>query len=178
MNIIVLRQLAILSLLLGGVLGIITLIPFLGTLSFIILMFCAAAIIMWFMLKVELLDISSNKESIVTGAIIGFISFIGFSIIYLPLVAILGRIFHLYMQYGISLFLGVGSFGVILMLVIFMAILCATTNAFGGFLTYYGMEFLKSIQKPELPPQQNFQQQIYPQNQTHPFNGGDNEFKL
>src|SRR5574344_350300 len=174
MNRIVLKQIIILSILFGAVLGLLTIIPFIGFFAFLILMFFGSMILMWFMTKVELLYLSEMKESIIIGAIIGFVSFLGFSVIYLPLVAILGRVFKLYMQYGISLFLGVGSFGVILMLIIFMAILCATVNAFGGFIAYYGLEFLKSLVKSEQPKidLQNSQQI------QKPFNGGNNDFKL
>lgn len=147
MNVAVLKQLTILSLLSGGALGVVTLIPFIETISFIGLMFFAATLIIWFMTKVELINIQSNRESVVTGAIIGFLAFLGFCVTYLPLVLILGRGFGLYNRYGISLFLGAGSFGVILMLVVFMAILCAVTNAFSGFITYYAMDFIKSMEK-------------------------------
>lgn len=174
MNLIIIRQLTILSLLLGAFLGIITLIPFIGTISFIILMFFSAMLIILLMVKLELLQMSDVKGSIVIGAIIGFVSFLGFSVIYLPLVAVLGRVFKLYMHYGVSLFLGAGSFGVILMLVIFMAILCAITNAFSGFATYYFLEFIKQMKQNQISNQgynqdydeqyNQFQQQVQEQN--------------
>jgi len=145
MNKLAIKQLSILSAILGGLLGILTLIPFVGQLAFIILMCFAAVLVIWFMLKVELIDLTSNKQSIIAGAISGFISFIAFCIVYLPFVYVLGRVFNLYSFYGVSVFLNVGSFGIIILLVLFMGLLSATINAFTGFLTYYMLEFLKNI---------------------------------
>ncbi|MBP3924303.1 hypothetical protein J6E39_03580 [bacterium] len=145
MNKLSIKQLSTLSAILGVLLGVLTLIPFVGQLAFIILMCFAAVIVIWFMLKVELIEIKTNKQSIVAGAIVGFISFIAFCVMYLPLVYVLSRVFNLYSWYGVSVFLSVGSFGIIILLVLFMALLSAVINAFTGFLTYYGLEFLKNI---------------------------------
>lgn len=145
MNKLALKQLSILSAILGIILGIITLIPFIGQVAFIVLMCFVSVLILWFMLKVELIDISTNKQSIILGAISGFISFITFCVIYLPLVFIISRLFNLYSWYGVSVFLNVGSFGIIILLVLFMGLLSAVINAFTGFLTYYCYEFLKNI---------------------------------
>lgn len=143
----VIRQLILLSMLIGGALGVLTLVPFIDIFAFLFLMFCSAPLIMWVMINVELLDIQNNRSSVVAGSLIGFWSFIGFCIIYLPLVTLLGRVFGLYNRYGISIFLGVGSFWVIVLLILFMAILSAITNAFGGFVTYYLIDYIKPTEK-------------------------------
>lgn len=145
MNKLALKQLSILSAILGIILGIVTLIPFIGQIAFIVLMCFVSVLVLWFMLKVELIDISTNKQSIILGAIAGFISFITFCVVYLPLVFILSRLFNLYSWYGVSVFLNVGSFGIIILLVLFMGLLSAVINGFTGFLTYYSYEFLKNI---------------------------------
>ncbi len=144
MNITTIKPLIILSAISGAILGILTLIPYLGQIAFLITMCFISVPIIILMQKLELIDIKSNKQSILTGAIIGFMSFLTFCAIYLPTVYILGRTFNLYSLYGVSLFLNVGSFGIITLLVLFMAILSATINAFVGFLTYYGIDFFKN----------------------------------
>ena len=145
MNKILLKQITILSILAGTALAVLTLIPFIGTFAFIILMCLVSSLIIILMVKLNLLEVLSIRESVLLGAIIGFISFLGFSAVYLPIVAILGRFFSLNALYGISLMLNVGSFGIILMLTIFMAVLSATINAFSAFITFYVLEFLKTV---------------------------------
>jgi len=147
MNKTLLKQTSILSVILGVALGILTLIPFIGKIAFIILMCLASAIIIIFMLKVELLDLLSIKESVILGAIIGFVSFIAFCVVYLPFVAILGKVFGLYSLYGISIALQAGSTGIIILMVLFMGVLSATINAFTAFLTFYLAEFLGMCKK-------------------------------
>ena len=96
------------------------------------------------MTKSELLIINSVRESAVLGAIIGFTSFLGFSLFYVPIIIILAKYFNIYPNYGISMALSNASLGVIIIFVIFVAILSATLNAFSGFLTFYGINFFKS----------------------------------
>lgn len=155
MNLTLLKQIGMLSSILGAVLGGVTLIPFIGNISFLILMCLSSAIIILLMVRCEMLEILSVKEGVSLGALIGFVSFLAFSIIYLPCVAILGKVFKLYSFYGISLIMSVGSFGVILMLTVFVAVLSAVINAFTAFLTFYGIELYNNLKRNELQ-RQNF----------------------
>lgn len=145
MNKNILKQISILSIIFGAALGIITLIPFIGEIAFWVLMCLAAVCVLFFMIKHDLLCLSTVQEGVVLGAISGFVSFIGFSITYIPFVIILAKIFQIYHNYGVSMALSTASFGLIIVLVIFMGILCATINAFSGFLTYYGIELHKML---------------------------------
>ena len=149
MNKTILKQAAFLSIFLGAALGVITVIPFLGDIAFWILMCLSAAAVILFMTKLEMLSVKSVQESAVLGAIIGFISFIGFSVLYIPLIIALAKFFQIYPNYGVSMALSNASLGLIIVLVIFMAVLCATTNAFSGFLTYYGMDFFRILNEKE-----------------------------
>lgn len=149
MNKTILKQAAFLSIFLGAALGVITVIPFLGDIAFWILMCLSAAAVILFMTKLEMLSVKSVQESAVLGAIIGFISFIGFSVLYIPLIIALAKFFQIYPNYGVSMALSNASFGLIIVLVIFMAVLCATINAFSGFLTYYGMDFFRILNEKE-----------------------------
>ncbi len=149
MNKTILKQAAFLSIFLGAALGIITVIPFLGDIAFWILMCLSAAAVILFMTKLEMLSVKSVQESAVLGAIIGFISFIGFSVLYIPLIIALAKFFQIYPNYGVSMALSNASLGLIIVLVIFMAVLCATINAFSGFLTYYGMDFFRILNEKE-----------------------------
>ena len=85
------------------------------------------------------------KESVVVGALIGAISYIAFSIIYIPIVIILMKFFGLYTNYGVSLILSSASFWILVVLTVFMAVLSATVNAFSAFLTYYINDIIKGM---------------------------------
>ena len=147
MNTNILKQISLLSLFLGGALGVITLIPFIGELAFWILMCAASPIVILFMMKMEMIDIQTVKESVVIGSIIGFISFIGFSIFYMPISVLLIKLFNYSTNYGVSLALSQASFGLIIVMVLFISVLSATVNAFSGFLTYYGIDLYKMLNK-------------------------------
>ena len=62
MNKKILKQVSLLSLLLGAILGIITTIPFVGTFAFWVLMCFVSTAILLFMVKNELLTINKSNE--------------------------------------------------------------------------------------------------------------------
>ena len=147
MNPLVVKQTAILSAILGGICGILTLIPFVRTFSFLILILCISAIIIIYMKRNNSIGVLDIKEGAVLGGIIGFVSFIAFSIVFIPLVTIVGLIFKNYYTYGISYMLKVSGFFVLVMLVVFLAILSALMNAFAGLTTAYIYEILSGFKK-------------------------------
>ena len=81
------------------------------------------------------------------GAIAGFVSYLGFSVVYVPISVILMKFFHIAANYGVGLMLGNASFFILVVISVFMGVLSATVNAFTGFLTFYVLEFLNSINK-------------------------------
>ncbi|HPT41713.1 MAG TPA: hypothetical protein PLG15_04955 [Candidatus Gastranaerophilaceae bacterium] len=149
MNPLLMKQTAILSAILGGILGVLTLIPFVRNFSFMILILCISAVVIVYMKRHELIGIIDLREGALLGAIIGFVSFIAFSVVFIPLVTIVGWIFKGYYTYGISYMLKVSGFFVLVMLVIFLAVLSALMNAFAGLVTAYVYEVLLGIKKEE-----------------------------
>ena len=147
MNKNILKQVSLLSIFLGAALGVITIIPYIGEIAFWILMCLSSTAVILFMTKLDMLRITTVQESAVLGAIIGFISFIGFSIFYIPIIIVLARFFQYYPNYGVSMALNNASLGLIIVLVIFMGVLAATINAFSGFLTFYGIDFFQLLNK-------------------------------
>lgn len=147
MNQLIVKQAAVLSAILGGILGILTLIPFVRNFSFMLLILAVSAVIIIYMKKNDLIGIIDVKEGAILGAIIGFISFIAFSIVFVPLVALVGLIFKGYYTFGISYMLKVSGFFVLIMLVLFMGILSALMNAFAGLVTAYMYEVLSGVKK-------------------------------
>lgn len=146
-NFILLKQIAILSAFFGAVLGALTLIPYLGVISFVFLICFISPLVIWILVKYNYLSLSSIKDSVITGAISGFIAYMGFSIIYVPISVILMKLFHISANIGVGYMLGNASFFLLLILSLFMGVLGATVNAFTGFLTFYVLDFINSIEK-------------------------------
>lgn len=146
-NFILLKQIAILSAFFGAVLGALTLIPYLGIISFVSLICFISPLVIWILVKYNCLSLSSIKDSVITGAISGFIAYMGFSIIYVPISVILMKLFHISANIGVGYMLGNASFFLLLILSLFMGVLGATVNAFTGFLTFYVLDFINSIEK-------------------------------
>ncbi len=135
-NKIFLKRLSILSGVMGLILGIITIIPFICNFSFFALILLSAPILFIYLKKLSLLGYVEPKQGAIYGAIIGFISFIGFSISFVPLATIIGFIYKGSFYLGVSLLFRSGIF-VTIMMVLFVAILAALMNAFSGLVTMY-----------------------------------------
>lgn len=71
----------------------------------------------------------------------------GFSIIYIPISVILMKAFHLAANIGVGFMLGNANFFLLMIISLFMGVLAATVNAFTGFLTFYVLDFINSIEK-------------------------------
>jgi len=154
MNPIVVKQTAILSAILGAILGVLTLIPFVRNFSFLLLILCISAVIIVYMKRNDLIGIIDAKEGAILGAIIGFVSFIAFSIVFVPLVTIVGAIFKGYYTFGITYMFRVSGFFVLVMLVVFLGMLSALMNAFAGLVTAYLYEVLTGMKKEEKEQEQ------------------------
>lgn len=146
MNPLLVKQTAILSAILGGILGVLTLIPFVRNFSFLLLILCISAVVIIYMKRNDLIGIIDVKEGAILGAIIGFVSFIAFSIVFVPLATIFGLIFkNSYFSWLVMFFKS--GFFVLIMLVIFLGILSALMNAFAGLVTAYVYEILTGVKK-------------------------------
>ena len=149
MNFQIVKQTAILSAILGGILGVLTLLPFVRNFSFMLLILCISAVVIVYMKKNDLIGIIDVKEGAILGAIIGFISFVAFSMVFVPLVTIVGAIFKGYYTFGITYMLRISGFFVLVMLVVFLGLLSALMNAFAGLVTAYLYEVLSGVKKEE-----------------------------
>ena len=141
-----LKQMGMLSSVLGLVLGVITIIPFICNFSFFALIVLSAPIILVYMKKLDMIGILDIRQGAMYGAIIGFISFVAFSVSFVPLATIIGFIYKGSFYLGVSLLFRTGFF-VLIMMVFFVALLAALMNAFSGLVTIYVYNQLE--QKPE-----------------------------
>ena len=148
MNFLILKQLAILSAFAGVILGFITVIPYISAISFFTLILFLSAIILVYLKQNDLIADFSLKEGGIYGALIGFVSFIAFSIIFSPISMLLGWLIPSYTQGFMKFFVtSFGSFVLMIFFILFTAGLSALFNAFSGLVTAYVYELLGKIKK-------------------------------
>ena len=140
-----LKVILLMSTLLGLVIGLLSPMPYIGGLAFFILLCFSAPIVLGMLLNIGVLKIDNISESAVLGGIVGFVSYLAFSVVYMPIVLILYKTFNYYVNYGVTLALTNANLFVIVTVSIFMGILSASINAFSGFLTYYLAEVFKNM---------------------------------
>lgn len=144
MDLILLRQISVLSVLFGGIIGLVTLVPYLGTVTFTFLICFIAPVVIWLLITNKCLIMEKAQDSIIVGAVSGFISFMAFSVVYIPVSVILMRFFGLASNYGVGLMLANANLFLLAVISIFMGVVGATVNAFTGFLTYYVIELINN----------------------------------
>ena len=148
MNLLLLKQLSILSVFSGVILGLVTIVPYVSFISFMILITCLSAFVLVYLKQNDLIGIISIREGCIFGAVIGFVSFIAFSLVYSPLSMLLGWLIPSYTQGFLRFFLGsFGSVIVMFLLMILMAGISALFNGFTGLVTAYVYELLTGIKK-------------------------------
>lgn len=130
------KQMSVMSAIAGCFLGVLTIIPFICNFSFFTLIVLSAALMLTYMKKLNLIGNLSPQNGAIYGAIIGFMAFIGFSVSFMPLATLIGLIYKGSFYLGISLLFRSGFF-VMIMIVFFVALLCALINAFSGMVTMY-----------------------------------------
>ena len=144
---ILLKQISVLSAFFGAVIGFITLIPYVGTLSFIFLICFIAPLVIWLLIKYNCMSMNSIKDGIITGAIAGFVAYMAFSAVYIPISVVLIKLLHFSANYGIGIMLNNAGFFILTVVSLFLGVVGATVNAFTGFLSFYVIDFLKSVKK-------------------------------
>ena len=145
MNKVILKHLAILGLLIGAVLGILAAIPYVGGFALFAVLFLASPVVMLLLIMAGKYDLTTPKDSIINGALIGFFCNITFSFAYCIVTAIL----YLAIKFTTNLFLTVmiinSPVWLLILVVLFTGVLTATTNAFSGFLTYYIINLIRDL---------------------------------
>ena len=148
MNLLLLKQLSILSAFAGAILGFITIIPYVSFISFMLLILCLSAFVLAYLKQNELIGIISVREGCIFGAVIGFVSFLAFAVVFTPISMLLGWLIPSYTQGFMRFFLGsFGSFIVMIFLIIFMGGISALFNAFSGLVTAYVYELISGVKK-------------------------------
>ncbi len=143
MNIIFVKQISILSIIFGGILGLITLIPYIGLFSFLICSFAAGSLIIYYMQKIELIGEFDTKAWTIYGAISGFVCFIGFCVTFVPLATLIGLFAKTSYYVGVSIMFR-NSFILTIIMSLFVATINGLLNGFGAMTTSYVLELIKN----------------------------------
>ncbi|MCM1265148.1 MAG: hypothetical protein NC200_03025 [Candidatus Gastranaerophilales bacterium] len=159
MNILLLKQIGLFSVLIGLIIGAITPIPIIGPFVFTMYFLALSAGIIIYLKKNNILGDITVKEGGIIGAVIGFTSFIALACVFIPISALCGFIFHDFLgRFIADCFTGGLTFVLLIFLLFLFALLCALMNGFTGAVTAYVYEVLAELQKEEnnTPERNNF----------------------
>lgn len=145
MNKVILKHLSLYSLFAGLIFGVFAAIPYIGGLALFAVLFLSAPVVMLFLIMAGKYDLTTGKDSIINGAISGFFANITFAFAYCTFVALLYVIFKFTTNYFLTAAIMNSPIWLLVVLILFIGVLTATTNAFSGFLTYYIVNLIRDI---------------------------------
>jgi len=145
MNKVILKNLALSGLIIGSIFGVLGAIPYVGGFALFSILFLVAPVVMLLLIMAGKLDLTTPKDSIINGALIGFFSNITFSFAYSIVVALLHLTIKFTTNYVLTAMIINSPIWLLILIVLFIGVLTATTNAFTGFLTYYIINLIRDI---------------------------------
>ena len=149
-NALLLKQISIFSILIGLGVGLISVIPFIGNIVFVLYFLAIAGGIIVYLKKNNILGDITVKEGAVIGSIIGITSMLGFYCTFLPIFVIIALFTHNFLgSFILDGFTNPLAFFTIIFLLFLLALLCGLMNAFAGGVTAYVYELLANLQKEE-----------------------------
>lgn len=149
MNRVVVKHIIILSLLLGAILGLIAPIPYVGMVTLIIVLLLSAPLVMVYLIMDGKLDLTTTKDSILTGALAGFMTNITYAMAYSLVASIMAHFFNYTSNFILTTMIINAPFWLLLVFVIFVGVLFATINSFSAFVTYYVINLIRDIYEKE-----------------------------
>lgn len=155
MNFELMKKVTLLSVFVGFVIGLITLVPYINLFSFLFLTFLIAPALIIYLKMNNMLGIVDTREGAIIGAIIGIASFTGFFILFTPLSALIGLLYKNGVYVVMKWFFSSGG-GIMVLILAFLMIgsLIALFNAFSGTFTAYLYQEQQKLHKEQ---NQNFQ---------------------
>ncbi len=131
----ILKTTVIFSFIIGAILGVIPLIPAFTYFAFIIIMFFTAPFILIYLSYLKLTDVNEIHQTLTVGALSGFCSCLGFSVIFFPVAFVLQLIFKIDSFIWIKVIFY--NIGFLIPMIILTALMSAIMNAFTAFITSY-----------------------------------------
>jgi hypothetical protein len=156
MDRVIIKNIIIVSLILGAILGVLAPIPYVGLFMLLVAMLLAAPIVILFLIMSGKCDLTTTKDSIITGAIVGFSANITFSIAYSLIMVILSLVFHYSSNFFLTAMIINSPIWLTGVFIIFIGVLTATTNAFSAFATYYIINLIRDMYEKSHPNSDNY----------------------
>ena len=150
LNVLLIKQISIFSILIGLGIGIISLIPFIGNIVFVLYFMALSGAVIVYLKKQNILGDISVKEGAVLGSVIGVTSMLGLYCTFIPLFIIISLFTHNMLgTFLLNGFTNPLSFFTLIFLLLLMALLGGLMNGFTGGVTAYVYEVLANIQEEE-----------------------------
>jgi len=138
-------NLVIISLAVGLVSGEIAAIPYVGVVALFMVLFLSAPIAVILLIMLGKLDLTTIKDSIIQGALSGFMANITFSLGYCITTALIYTVWKYTSNYFLTAMIINSSLWLIFTVILFIGILTAVTNAFSNFCLYYIINYIRDI---------------------------------
>lgn len=125
----------------GAIAGFLPLIPKLTGAAFTLVMFFSAPFTIIYLHRLNFIKDFELPRCLTIGALSGFISFIGFVLVYFPIAFILYLIFKIDSFLWIKVL--IENIGFLIPVIVLTALLSGLTNMFSAFIILYFYEYLK-----------------------------------
>ena len=145
MNKVILKDLVLLSSFAGMVFGLIACVPYISGFALFGVLFLAAPVVILLLIMSGRADLTTPKNSIISGALTGFFANITFSFTYSIIVALLYITIKFTTNYFLTAMIINSPIWLLVLIILFVGVLTATTNAFSAFLTYYIINLIRDI---------------------------------
>ena len=139
------KNIIILSIFLGVILGLLAPVPYLGMIMLMAVFLLSAPAVMIFLIMDAKLDLTTTQDSIIQGALAGFVSGFAFSVTYAVLMFLLATFFHYSSNFILTTMIANSPIWLLFVFIVFIGVVFGTTNAFSGFLTYYIINLLRDM---------------------------------
>ena len=127
------KKIFFLSSIFGVGLAILALIPFVIKIAVFLLIFGASLFVVIYLQRKCNFVVSSLKDILTIGSLSGFISFIAFSIVFIPIVYLLSLFVPIAYMGGFVLMLKLSNLGLMVMFTLFLSTISVMFNAFSAF---------------------------------------------
>ena len=147
MNNLLFKQIIILSSVMGAILGVLGLIPFVRNIAIFLLMCFVAPVVIVYLKKLNFISEVSIQKGMVIGTLTGIISVIAFMLIFTPFVLLISLFVKNGFIYWIASLIKNSGFFVFIFILVLLGILNGLINAFSGLTTAYLYDFLKNVKE-------------------------------
>lgn len=139
----IVKNLILCGFLIGLLFGLLSVVPFISLFLLLAVLFISAPCVMTYLIMAGKYDITDEKNAIISGAVVGFSANITYAGAFCLLTVILSLIFGYNPNFVLTAMIIHSPIWLLILCILFVGVVTATTNAFSGFLTYYIINFIR-----------------------------------